>query len=86
MRKIYKVLREKVNGKEKYCRIPIRYKRKPIYAEEYMQILNWQLSLNTTDDELRNFAVLLHRTGNHIDAGILLTYLDLKNALKEQEG
>lgn len=81
MNKIYKILRGKVNGKEKYCRIPIRYRRKPIYAEEYMRILNWQLSVKITDDELRNFAFLLHQTDNHIEAGILLTYLDLKKAL-----
>ena len=71
------IIRDSVNGEAKYCRIPIRRRRTPMYSYELEEILLKYMRDDGVDtDAIKRDALELFNTGHCEDAGILCSALD----------
>lgn len=71
------LVKDSVNGVEKYQRIPIRRKRTPIYSSELEGILYRYMTVEGVNEEaIKSDAENLLGDGEYEKAGILLSALD----------
>lgn len=71
------IIRDSVNGENKYCRIPIRRRRTALYSYELEEILYKYMGENGVDtDAIKRDALELFENNNGEDAGILCSVLD----------
>lgn len=71
------IMRGRVNGVNKYCRIPIRRKRTPMYAEELEGVLYRFMSADGVDREgIRQEANKLFENGDYENSGLMISALD----------
>lgn len=71
------IIRDSVNGEAKYCRIPIRQRRTPIYSYELEEILHQYTKNGCVDVEaIQEDAVELFANNQCEDAGLLCSVLD----------
>lgn len=73
------VMRDKVNGKEIYCRVPIRRKRTPISQYDIEDFMVYQSKNNLTDEQMLEKAVDIADMGDTYWAGKIFSYVDMKN-------
>lgn len=73
------VMRDKVNGKEIYCRVPIRRKRTPISQYDIEDLMIYQSKNNLTDEQMLEKAVDIADMGDTYWAGKIFSYIDMKN-------
>lgn len=73
-----KILRGKIDGETKYCRVPIRRKRTPIAEYDIEDIANYQERHNLTDEQMIEKAVDIADMGDTYWAGKIYSYLDAK--------
>lgn len=78
------IIRDSVNGVNKYARIPIRRKRTPICQKEIEEISKIHVSLNTDIETLGRAACLASDLGFPYFAGKIFSYIDMQNG-KEYE-
>ena len=76
------VIRDSVNEKQKYCRIPIRRKRTPILAEEFQAMLEYQLSNVLTAQDMKERVISLDSEQRYEEAGKIITYLDFMKIIE----
>lgn len=74
-----KVVRGKVDGKEIYCRVPMRRKRTPISQLDIDDLERYQTTKGLTDDEMVEKAADLSDMGDTYFAGKIYSYLDMKH-------
>lgn len=71
------LIKDSVNGVEKYQRIPIRRRRTPLFAYELEGILYRYLTEDGVDEKaIREKAAELFANGENENAGLLLSALD----------
>lgn len=72
-----KVLRDSVDGKVKYCRLPIRRRRTPMYSYELEELLWTYMTETGVDTErIKCDATSLFKQEAYEDAGLLCSLLD----------
>lgn len=74
-----KILRGKIDGETKYCRIPIRRKRTPIAEYDIEDIASYQERHNLTDEQMNEKAADIADMGDTYWAGKIYSYLDAKS-------
>lgn len=71
------IIRDSVNGVNKYCRVPIRRKRTPLYAEEMEGVMYRYMTKDGVDrDAIKEEANRLFADGEYENSGIMLSVLD----------
>ena len=76
---IKKVLRGKIHGKEKYCRVPIRRKRTPISQCDIDDLSKYQNIHGYSDNTMLLKAGDIAEMGDTYWAGKIYSYIDMKN-------
>lgn len=75
----FNVVRGKINGKEKYCRVPIRRKRTPISQIDIDDLSRYQRLHCYSDNTMLLKANDIAEMGDTYWAGKIYSYIDMKN-------
>lgn len=72
------IIRDSVNGANKYCRIPIQRRRTPVCEKEIAELEKMQNTLNTDIETFGRLACLLSDLGFPYFAGKIFSYIDMQ--------